>query len=80
MGLLPAKDPSTKSITPDQGKRVKLLAINTFTPNVDPLYIPLFNTAALNRDWDKWKIKSGRLHDSLLLRAELAWLWLLLLV
>lgn len=80
MELLPAKDLSTKSITPNQGKRVQLLAINTFIPNVEPLHIPLFNTATLNRGRGKWKIKSGRFHGSLVLRAELPELWLLLLV
>jgi len=47
MDLLAAKDQSKNCITPNQGKRAKLLMINTFIPNVDSLYIPLFNTAAL---------------------------------
>lgn len=80
MDLLAAKDQSTNYLTPSQGKRAKLLAINTFIPNVNPLYIPLFNTTALKGCWNKGKIKSVSLHASLVLSAELAEFLLLLLV
>lgn len=75
-----AKDQSTNYITPSQGKRGKLLAINTFIPNVNLLYIPLFNTAALKRGWNKGKIKSVSLHASPVPSAELAEFLSLLLV
>lgn len=80
MDLPSAKDQSTNYITPSQGKQVKLLAINIFIPNVNPLYIPLFNTAALNGGWNKGKIKPVGLHASLVPSAELAEFLLLLLV
>lgn len=80
MDLLTAKDQSTNYITPSQGKRVKLLARKTFIPNVDPLYMPLFNTAALKGGCNKGKIKSVSLHASLVLSAELAEFLLLFLV
>lgn len=80
MDLLAAKDQNAKYITPSQGKRVKLLAINTFIPNADPSDIPLFNTVAVKGGWNKGKTKSVSLHASLLLSAELAGFLSLLLV
>lgn len=65
---------------PGQGKPAHLLAIGAFIPNVHPLCIPLYRTAALRGCWNKGKTKSACLHASPLPLAELLLLPLLLLL